>query len=562
MNYTEREQAIRNLRQQRRSDYVDLIIEKLEDLDRQKAVIEGLEGRIPEQALQPKEPSETQKEKIKKRIDKRSDATKESRQKVAEGMRHYETYSDQTKLLGQDSTHTNIDQIGTQNLPANQNDPMTALHNLPDGTPEQFGNDAAVIGETRDEVRAAGGLLIFSDSLKKFKDGLSNKEKPRRERIANASGGLGEMTSAVTYSTIVGTQTAAAISHHNNQQGTTAASGAISGAKQGGRIAGTLIPTDAGKAAAGILTTVPKLINYTDAAVKASKRENFGGHKSIGRGVKNVADLTRATAGAVKDTAALAQSSGEVGAEATKLIAGGAVAPGANMALGSAEVIQGGYKLHKSYKNCKDLNEIETEDTGTLDQLKQIQTKKMKRAAINAGLGNVTIGGGIAALTGGPPGLIAGTCVGASVGCFQMGQWGTRKLKQKMRDKGVKGFDHTKSTKNKNENRSKLAENTLTMLEGPLGDKEKETILSSIGLNGSKKDSAVQQVYNKVLAEYLGAEELQQPTTGINKILKLKGAKDNLKQEVSWDKLSHKDFPAAFRESVKKAAIDKALKAR
>lgn len=353
MDYTAREQAIKDLRQQRRSDYVDLIIEKLEELDRQQAAIKGLKERIPSQALQQEQPSETRMEKIKKRMCKPHDATKESRQKVAEGMRQYEAYSDQTKLLGQDSTHTNIDQIGAQNLPANQQDPMTTMHNLPDGTPEEFGNDAAVIGETRDEVRAAGGLAILPDSYKRFKDGLTNKERPRRERIANASGGLGEMTSAVTYTTIVGTQAAAAISHHANQQGTTAASGAIEGAKQGGKIAGTAIPTDIGKAAGSILTTVPKLINHTDAAMKASKRENFGGHKSIGRGVKNVADLTRAAAGAIKDTASLAQSGGEVGAEATKLIAGGAVAPGANMAIGSAEAIQGGYKLHKGTRAIK-----------------------------------------------------------------------------------------------------------------------------------------------------------------------------------------------------------------
>lgn len=192
-------------------------------------------------------------------------------------MRQYEAYSDQTKLLGQDSTHTNVDQIALQNLPANDRDPGTALPNLPTDTPAKFGNDAAVIGETRDEVRAVGGLIILRDSYRRLRDGLTNKKKPTRERIANATGGAGEMTSAGTYTTIVGTQAAAAISHHIHQQDATPASGAIAGAREGGRIppgtAGTSIPINAGQALGSILTTVPKLINYTDAAVKAIKRE-------------------------------------------------------------------------------------------------------------------------------------------------------------------------------------------------------------------------------------------------------------------------------------------------
>ncbi|BAZ33142.1 hypothetical protein NIES4074_56520 [Cylindrospermum sp. NIES-4074] len=566
MDNTARAQRIAQLRRQGVVQRViDDVIERLEELQRIEAEIARLEGRIPAQDPQQGQQPATRWERAKARINKPFDNTKEPRKQVADGIKQHETYSDQAKILGQDSSQSNVDQVLGQNLPANDKDPNSYL-NLPPGETEKFGNDAAVIGMTRDDVKAVGGLLLFHDSFRKFKSAFRDKKKPKRERIANASDGLGNITSAVTYTALVGTQAQKGGEHHQNVPDATHGSGALAAVKQGGKIAGTSIPFDAGKAVASVLTTVPKLIIYTDAGLKAAQRENFGGRKSVGRGVKNVADTTKSAAGAVKDVSSLVQASGEVGAEAVKIIAGGAVAPAAATVFGTAEAIQGGYKFKKAYQNKKGLAEIGDSPTldqlQTLDQLKEIQKKKMKRAAINTVLGNVTLAAGVVGFSAGPAGLVAATAMGASVGAFQIGQWGTRKLKQKMRDKGVKGFDPNKTTDRKNEARRELAGNTLTMLEGQLSDNEKDTIFSSMGLNGNKKDSAVQEVYNDVLARYLGAAELENPTSTVNRILKLKGHKNNLKQEVSWDKLSGDNFPADFREQVKKAALNKALKKR
>ncbi|MEH1806299.1 eCIS core domain-containing protein [Nostoc sp.] len=600
LNNTERAQRIAELRLQGRvgQHYIETTVNLLEELiqqQRQQDEIARLEGRIPPQAPQTPQQPTTRGQKITKGIRKGIGAPfnatsyvtggpgKEPKKELAAGMKQHETYSDQTKILGQDSSNSNIDQIGLQNLPANAKDPLTSVTPLPEGTPKEFSHDAAIIGMTRDDVKAIGGLLLFSDNLKKFKKALKDKTKPRRERIADLSNTTGEMTSAVTYTGIVITQAQRGIQHHT-EGGATFGSGAIaaverggkigtlSSAQQGGFVGGTSLPFDIGKVASGVLTTLPKLITYTDAGLKAAEKENFGGHKSWGRGVKNVADLTKSAAGAVKDAASLANNAGAAGgAQGTQIIAGGAVAPAAAAVVGTAEAIQGGYKFKKAYKNKKGLDEIANSPTldqsqildqvETLNQLKEIQKKKMKRAAIKTTLGTVTLGAGVVGFTGGPPGLIAATAMGAGVGAFQIGQWGTRKLKQKMRDKGVKGFDNTKTTERKNEARKELAGNTLTMLEGA-SNEEKDTLFSSMGLNGSKKDSAVQQVYNDVLARYLSPQELQQPTTTVNRILKLKGDKNNLKQEVTWDHLNGNDFPPAFASLVKQAAINKALKKR
>ncbi|MEH2157017.1 eCIS core domain-containing protein [Nostoc sp.] len=565
MDNTARAQRIAQLRRQGVGQRVmDEVIRQFEELAHEQDEIARLEGNIPPQGPQQGQQPATRWDRAKARINKPFDDTKESRKQVADGIKQHETYSDQTKILGQDSSKSNVDQVLGQNLPANDQDPNSYL-NLPPGETEKFGNDAAVIGMTRDDVKAVGGLLLFHDSFRKFKSAFRDKKKPKRQRIANASDGLGNMTSAVTYTGIVGTQARKGAEHHQAPGDSTSGSGALAAVKQGGAIAGTSIPFDVGKAAASVLTTVPKLIAYTDAGLKAAQRENFGGHKSVGRGVKNIADLTKSAAGAVKDVSSLVQAGGAVGAEGAKIIAGGAVAPAAATVFGTAEAIQGGYKFKKAYKNKKGLAEIGDSPTldqlDTLDRLKEIQKKKMKRAAINTVLGNVTLAAGVVGFSAGPAGLVAATAMGASVGAFQIGQWGTRKLKQKMRDKGVKGFDPNKTTERKNEDRKELAGNTLTMLEGA-SNEEKDTLFSSMGLNGSKKDSAVQQVYNDVLARYLSPQELQQPTTTVNRILKLKGNKNNLKQEVSWERLNGNDFPPAFASLVKQAAIDKALKKR
>ncbi|MBN3923929.1 DUF4157 domain-containing protein [Nostoc sp. NMS4] len=597
MDYTAREQAIRNLQQGRQQPFVDLVIEELRELDRQQDVIRGLEGRIPLQAPQTPQLEPTTGQKITKRIRKvigksfdgisyitrfgpDKEWKREAAKEVAGGPKQTETNLDQWKILGQDSTNTNIDQIGLQNLPANAQDPLSFIGPLPNDAPKAFSHDAAVAGMVRDDFKAFGGLALFADNLRAFKQAYKDKTKPRRERIAILSNSTGEMTSALTYTVIVGTQAQRGI-QHLAEGGATSGSGAIaavekggkigtlSSAQQGGFIVGTSLPFDIGKVASGVLTTLPKLIIYTDAAMKAAQKENYGGYKSWGRGVKNFADLTKSAAGAVKDAASLANNAGAAGgAQGAQIIAGGAVAPAAAAFVGGAEAFQGARKFKKAYKNKKGLNEIANSPTldetqiDTLNQLKEIQKKKMKRAAIQTTLGTVTLGAGVAGFTGGPAGLVAATAMGVSVGAFQLGQWGTRKLKQKMRDKEVRGFDLNKTTHRKNMARTQLTRNTLDILEGGITNEEKETIFSSMGLNGNKKDSAVQEVYNDVLAAYLEPEELQHPTNTVNRILKLKGHKSNLKQEVSWNQLSGNDFPADFASLVKKAAINKGLKKR
>jgi hypothetical protein len=554
--------------------FADSVLDRLVEIERQEKLIRTLQQGQQQPPQQQGQQQPTRWERTKARINKPFDNTKEPRKEVAEGIKQHETYSDQTKILGQDSSVSNVDQVVGQNLPTNDANPNSYL-NLPPGETEKFGNDAAVIGMTRDDVKAVGGLLLFHDSFKKFKSAFRDRAKPKRQRIADASDGLGNMTSAVTYTGLVGTQARKGVEHHQAPGDSTSGSGALAAVKQGGTIAGTSIPFDAGKAVASVLTTVPKLIIYIDAGMKAAQRENFGGYKSMGRGVKNVADFTKSAGGAVKDVSSLAYSIEQTGgasnvvlagAESAKIIAGGAVAPAAATVFGTAESIQGGYKFKKAYKNKKDLAEIGENPTldqlDTIDQLKEIQKKKMKRAAISTVLGNVTLAAGVVGFSAGPAGLIAASAMGAGVGAFRIGQWGTRKLKQKMRDKGVKGFDANKTTERKNEVRDELAGNTIAILEGGISDKEKETIFSSIGLNGNKKDSAVQDVYNAELAKYLSPEELQNPTTRVNHILILKGNKNKLKQQVSWNQLSDNDFPADFARQVKKAAIDQALKKR
>ena len=399
--------------------------------------------------LQQQSPT-TRFQKIKKSIAKPLDATKEVRKVLAEGIKQHETYSDQTKILGQDSPKSDIDQVLGQNLPANEKNPMTVLKPLPADVPQKFGNDAAVIGMTRDIAKATGGLLRVSDNLKKFKDAaFVNKDKPIHERIGDASGSLGEIVSTVTYTGIVLSQAVRGIEHHTKKQPgqkTTFASGAIAAVKlggklggktipsiqQGGLIGGTSLPFDIGKATASTLTSIPKLIATVDKAYKAYPLENFGGYEYLVSGLRNVTDLTKSVAGAIKDVAGLVNNLNltGAGAEGTQIVAGGAVAPAAGAVLGGIEVIEGTDKFRKAYNQYRNPGEIP--ENKTLNQFKKEQKDKMIRAGIDTTLGAVALGAGVVGFNGGPRELLAATAMGASVGGFQIGEWGIRKLKQKV----------------------------------------------------------------------------------------------------------------------------------
>ncbi|MGJ5631685.1 hypothetical protein [Nostoc sp. CALU 1950] len=103
MDYMARQQAITDLRQQRQQPFVNLVIEELGKLDRWQVAIRGLEGRIPPQDPQQEQQTAKGWERTKARINKPFDNTKEPRKEVADGIKQHETYSDQTKILGQDS---------------------------------------------------------------------------------------------------------------------------------------------------------------------------------------------------------------------------------------------------------------------------------------------------------------------------------------------------------------------------------------------------------------------------------------------------------------------------
>ncbi|WP_392534030.1 DUF4157 domain-containing protein [Nostoc sp. C117] len=406
-----------------------------------------VEENIPEERIQEQTPKEeaTWFQKTTRSIGKSIETTKDSRKQLAAGIKQHETYADLTKILGQDSPKTDLDQIYRQNLPANAKSPMTLLKPLPAGTPEEFSNDAAAIGMTRDIAKATGALLTLPENLKKLKDGYRDNKKPLRKRIADVSGGAGEIISAITYNGIVISQAYRGIQHHVNKapgQNTNFASGLIAAIKQGGKlgpissitqgglVGGTSIPFDVGKAGAGIFTTIPKVMTTVEAGYNAYQKDNFGGYEYWLSGLKNLADLSKSVGGAIKDVASFANNISVVGAEGTQIVAGGGFAPSAGMVLGGLEIVQGSDDFRKAYKNYR--NPSRRPEDIPLNKFKKEQKDKMIRAGIDATLGAITLGGGIVGFTAGPQGLLAATIMGASVGAFQIGEWGIRKLKQKV----------------------------------------------------------------------------------------------------------------------------------
>jgi hypothetical protein len=597
MDRTPRQQRLLQLHQQQRQrpEIMNALIQQLQ------TALNDQQSQQPEA-----EPHNTVNTPINKPSKKtQKNKAKQDRKETATAARQYEPWADATGILGQPSGQSTADnQMLGQNLDANSSAQGYNYSTVKD--------DAAVIDMTRDEVKAATGLLLFADSAKQLKAVLKDKKKKAHERIAIASNSLGEMTQAITYSTIsINQGIQGAIERH---QTGSANLGALAAAKQGGTIAGTSLPTDIGKTVGGVLTTIPRAIMYTDAGIKASKEKNFGGYKSWGRGVKNVGDLTRAAAGAVKDASSLVQHTGAgstATADAVKIISGGAVAPFAHTVVGSAEAIQGGVKFAKAYNNKNRLDEIKSrssEEHGeTLDKLKEIQKKKITRATINHVLGDVGIAAGVVGFTAGPPGLIAATSMGGAIGAFQLGQWGTRKLKQYMRDKaeakqertqsnarrkeGIFSPDTSKSTKNKRAANERLTADTLSLLNAIASEaaNDRESILSSIGLNGNKKkDNAIQDIYNDMLQKYLNEKSEEYVTKKLQDMakqgtvaniaetretlreeflnqkdiqdLKQRGHKQNLKEQVTWNNLNQ--LPEDLRKRLQEAAIAKALNQR
>ncbi|MBN3925495.1 MAG: DUF4157 domain-containing protein [Nostoc sp. NMS4] len=602
MSDQQRQEALTDLQQRTTDPVIREIREQLREIDQQMLQhleIRRLGGIIIEPQAPP--PPATRKKK-RGRIGKHFDSTKKARKKIVAGTKHYETYSDLNKILGQNSPNSNTDQVFAQNLPANEANPITILKPIPPGLglSEKFGNDAAFIGMTRDLTKAFNGwMLLFENSESLLEAAwINQKKKSSRQRIADGSNSFGELASWLTYNGILSTQIYRGVEHVRNNKQTSPASTLTSAIKQGGKIGGAVSSIqqgaliggkstvfDLGKSMASVFTTLPKINAYIDEGMKAYQKENYRSYKSWLRGAKNVADLTKSTAGAIKDIASGLNNAGLVGAESVQIISGGAVAPMAGTVVGAAETLQGAYKLTKAYKNYTGLGKRNSGQgiigDNTLTELQKIQIKKMTRAGVKTALGAITAGGGITAYAlGGPYGLLTATIAGATVASFHMGKLGIQKLMEQMQSQ--EAIDNKKAAKKAAQ--SQLAGNIADKLEASRSDEEKDLIFSSLSLNDDKKDSAVQKVYNDVLEKYLQDRDQQiqaltdpsitQPTQPVPpefvenniqnrntiQILELKGEIGKLKQEVSWNQLDdHRFFPLDFAMRVKKAAIAKAL---
>ncbi|MBW4457833.1 MAG: hypothetical protein KME55_37285 [Nostoc indistinguendum CM1-VF10] len=594
MDRAPRQQRLLQLHQQQRHrpEIMDALIQQLQTaLNEQQSETEPYKAV---NTVTDKPTEETQK-----------NTGQQDRKQVATGIRQYEAWADATGILGQPSGELTVDnQVLGQNLDANSS---AQGYSYP-----TFKDDSSVIDMTRDNFKAASGLLLFADSAKQLKAVLKDKKKKAHERIAIASNSLGEMTQAITYSTISINQ--GVQGGKNLRQTGSANLGALAAAKQGGTIAGTSLPTDIGKTVGGVLTTIPKLIIHTDAGVKAYKENRLGDYKSWGRGFKNVADTVQSAAGAVKDASSLVQhlrtasNATKATANAVKIYSGGLTAPMANAVGGVSESVQGVAKLAKAQNNNKRLDEIKSKSSGehgeTLDRLKEKQKKKMTSGGIDLVLGGLKVAAGVAGFSRlGAPGLVTATAIGGAVGAIQIGLWGTRKFKQYMRDRAESQagsqegiFDTSKSTKNKEAANKKFAVDVVNLINNginseidPEAARDKESIFSSIGLNGDKKkDNAVQNVYNDVLKKYLNDKSEEYITKKLQEMakqgtvknitetreklheeflnqediqgLEQRGHEQNLKQDVTWNNLY--ELPEDFQKRLEGAAIVKALKKR
>lgn len=280
---------------------------------------------------------------------------------------------------------------------------------------------------------------------------------------------------------------------------------------------------DSAGVATGVLGTASKAIgagkqaigaynSWTDEDGKLNERGAWSKARSLGRGVANAADIVGSAASAGKGLATIvgqAQNSGVLdmasnAGQAAQVM--GQVAAGAGVAIGGAQMLQGGYKIYKAgnrraalTERMKDQGaaaENEDERQAVFEHLHEIQKKKQVRGGIDAGLGAAATVGGALTLSG--FGAIPGAVIGGAAAGIKLGQLGLRHGKQYMRDMTAEkleenpdrselpfylraiDFDETKSSKKKAERNAQTTETILGMEEG--GD-DRNLALKTLGLS-------------------------------------------------------------------------------
>jgi len=244
---------------------------------------------------------------------------------------------------------------------------------------------------------------------------------------------------------------------------------------------------------------------------------------SMGRGLAKLGSAGNKGIGAVSKSANLASqaahTAGNMSVASNAASVGGSLAhtlAPLQMALGSVDVIKGGYNIFRKQQHKNKLAklkagidnaDIHKADKGkALDHLTEVAKKKQVRQGINMATGAASVVGG--ALTVSGFGALPGAIIGAGVGAFKLGQLGARKAKQKGRDwadkynqkadtekswlgKKVAGvFDTSKTTSKKEARYAETADILLNKMSGA----EQKAALKTLGIHDlDKVDPADQQ---------------------------------------------------------------------
>lgn len=256
----------------------------------------------------------------------------------------------------------------------------------------------------------------------------------------------------------------------------------------------------------GAVTGSLNLIGQTADAVKSAqgfqedkrrgKFEAQGGKESQSRlsalsrsrlrGGAKAAGLLGAGAGAVKGIA------GAVGSGAAPAVGAvaGAVGGGLGAVIGAGQMISGGHRLWLGHKRKKALSGVQaqggTDKAEALEHLKQIQSKRQKKAGIDMafGAGGIVSGALIASGVAAPVGI----GLAAGLGALKLGHMAFKGIRQWGRNKAAKAaqgsrwrkiFNADKSTDKKKAKDLKTAKTVLGMEDGA----HRQAMLTSLGLS-------------------------------------------------------------------------------
>lgn len=249
----------------------------------------------------------------------------------------------------------------------------------------------------------------------------------------------------------------------------------------------------------GAVTTTAKSIKegygaYQDYKTGKFKSESDGGKgrwaglRSAGHGAKNLIDFSDKGAWMGKYLSSVGALSSGVGSVL------GSVAGGLGAAVGTSDLISGGWRAYLAWKRNKALAGVQRgvndpEQLKALKHLQEIQRKRRIKGGIDAALGVVGIASGALAASG--PLAPIGFGLGAAVGATKLGMMGFRKFKQWRRDQAAKqiasgqsmskfdrffGVNATKSTDAKKAKDYHTASTILAM--------NKPEVLKTLGLVG------------------------------------------------------------------------------